>query len=183
MRYLIINCSPVRNGATACLCDMLTRYVRENGQDVQSVCIEDYEMALCRGCRACHTTGECVTRDGAQQLLADFEKADRIVCVSPSYWADVPAQFKVFIDRCTPFSNTHEPRGRLSAGKKGYAAVLRTGPGSAECEKIIACIAHFLGHLDIETAGSLALCSIAGKQDLEQKKEQISAFCTELVKA
>ena len=44
MNALVINCSPVRNGATA----------------------------------------------------------DIVVSVSPSYWADMPGQFKVFIDWCTP---------------------------------------------------------------------------------
>ena len=45
--------------------------------------------------------------------MAEFEAADVIISVSPSYWADVPGQFKAFIDRCTPWSNTHEPHKAL----------------------------------------------------------------------
>ena len=46
-------------------------------------------------------------------------------------------QFKAFIDRCTPWCNTHEPHAALLLGKKGYAIALRTGPGMKECEHII----------------------------------------------
>ena len=45
--------------------------------------------------------------------------------VSPSYWADIPGQFKVFIDRCTPWCNTHEPHAKISSGKKGYVISIK----------------------------------------------------------
>jgi multimeric flavodoxin WrbA len=115
--------------------------------------------------------------DGAQQLMAEFEAADVIVCVSPSYWADVPGQFKAFIDRCTPYSNTHEPHASLSDGKKGYAVVLRTGPNMKECERLIQTIEHFYGHLEIECAGHLGLCSIEYKENVAPRKDEIIKFC------
>jgi multimeric flavodoxin WrbA len=46
--------------------------------------------------------------------VRDGATADIVVSVSPSYWADIPGQFKVFIDRCTPWCNTHEPHAKLS---------------------------------------------------------------------
>ena len=59
MKVLVMNCSPVRNGATA-------------------------------------------------------EIVNIVISVSPSYRADIPGQFKGFIDRCTPWCNTHEPNGKFS---------------------------------------------------------------------
>lgn len=47
--------------------------------------------------------------------MEQYEWADKIVSVSPSYWADIPGQFKVFIDRCTPWCNTHEPHAKISS--------------------------------------------------------------------
>ena len=73
-------------------------------------------------------------------LIKEFEKADIIISVAPSYWADVPGQFKAYIDRCTPWCNTHEPHASLSKGKKGYSIVLRTGPNMKECERLISTI-------------------------------------------
>ena len=100
-----------------------------------------------------------------------------IVAVSPSYWADVPGQFKAFIDRCTPWSNTHDPHRVLPSGKKGYAVALRTGPNMKECDKICDTLEHFYGHLDIEKCGRLGLCSIEYKDDVESRKQDIADFC------
>ena len=52
MKILIINCSPVRNGATAEIVNIVRDNVSE-GNEVRSICIDDYEIALCKGCRAC----------------------------------------------------------------------------------------------------------------------------------
>ena len=176
MNALVINCSPVRTGATA----EIVRIVSEQLSDrynTKSVCIDDYRFGFCKGCRSCHTTAECVQHDDVDKLMGEFEKADIIVAVSPSYWADVPGQFKAFIDRCTPWSNTHEPHKKIPSGKKGYAIVLRTGPGMKECEKIIGTIEHFYGHLEIGFRGGLGLCSVEYKEAVAGRKDEIEAFC------
>ena len=176
MKILILNCSPVRSGATAEICRLMEEALRET-HEVYSTCIDDYSIQFCRGCRTCHETASCVLRDDTNKLMAHFARADAVVCVSPSYWADVPGQFKVFIDRCTPWCNTHEPHAALPVGKKGYAVALRTGPSPAECEKIVGTIAHFYGHLEIEMCGSLTLCGIPDKEALSCRKEEILRFC------
>ena len=124
MNALIMNCSPVRNGATA----------------------------------------EIVN----------------IICVAPSYWADIPGQFKAFIDRCTPWCNTHEPHAAISSGKKGYSIALRTGPNMRECNRIIESIEHFYGHMEIECCDRLGLCSIECKEDVEKRKTEIIEFCNKI---
>lgn len=100
--------------------------------------------------------------------------------VSPSYWADVPGQFKVFIDRCTPWCNTHEPHAAIGGGKKGYAIVLRTGPGMKECERIAQTIEHFYGHLEIAFCGSLGLCSVENRGAVGPREPEIEAFCAKI---
>lgn len=50
-----------------------------------------------------------LVRNGATAEIVNI-----VISVSPSYWADIPGQFKVFIDRCTPWCNTHEPHGKFS---------------------------------------------------------------------
>ena len=109
--------------------------------------------------------------------MREFAWADVLVLISPSYWADVPGQFKAFIDRCTPWSNTHEPHATIGGGKKGYAIALRTGPGMAECNRIIESIEHFYGHLEIQRRGHLGLCSVEYREAVEARKEEILDFC------
>ena len=176
MNALIINCSPVRTGATAEIVSIIAEQLSAR-YDVRTVCIDDYRIGFCRGCRQCHSTGRCFQRDDIENIMRAFAQADVILCVSPSYWAEVPGQFKAFIDRCTPWCNTHDPHASIGKGKKGYAIALRTGPGMKECERIIGSIEHFYGHLEIECCGHLGLCSVEYREDVENRKDELSAFC------
>ncbi len=176
MKALVINCSPVRNGATA----EIVRIVLEElsaRYETKSICIDDYEFSFCKGCRSCHETARCVQSDDIDRIMEEFDSADIIVSVAPSYWADIPGQFKAFIDRCTPWCNTHEPHAAIKSGKKGYSVALRTGPSMRECERIIGSIEHFYGHLEIECCGSLGLCSVEYREAVEPRKAEITAFC------
>ncbi len=179
MRALVINCSPVRDGATSEIVRTVSAELARR-YDVESVCIDDYHFSFCRGCRTCHRTARCVMTDDVPVIMAEFDKADVIVSVSPSYWADIPGQFKAFIDRCTPWCNTHEPHAAISSGKKGYAIALRTGPGMRECERIIQSIEHFYGHLEIAACGHLGLTGVERRQDAEARRAEITAFCAEI---
>ena len=58
MRALIINCSPVRTGATAEIVKLVSEQL-SNKYSVKSICIDDYVFAFCRGCRSCHNMSEC----------------------------------------------------------------------------------------------------------------------------
>ena len=178
MRALMINCSPVRTGATAEIVKLVSEQL-SNKYEVKSICIDDYTFAFCRGCRSCHNTAKCVMSDATviESIVREYDEADIIVSVSPSYWADIPGQFKAFIDRCTPWCNTHEPHATIKPGKKGYSIALRTGPNMSECERIIGSIEHFYGHLEIESMGHLGLTSIEYKVDVESRKQEIFDFC------
>ena len=180
MNALVINCSPVRNGATAEIVCIAAENLRERHQ-VRTLCIDDYDIHFCKGCRNCHSTAQCILSDGMDQLMERFQWADIILCVSPSYWADVPGQFKAFIDRCTPWCNTHEPHASIGPGKRGYAIALRTGPGMRECERIIETIRHFFGHMEIETCATLGLCGVEFKDAVEARKAEILQFCDGIV--
>ena len=114
MKVLLVNCSPVRNGATAEILKLVQSFLGGD-YEIRSVCIDDYRISFCKGCRSCHATAECVQEDDVPRLMAQYQWADVIVSVSPSYWADVPGQFKAFIDRCTPGAIPTSPTPPLAA--------------------------------------------------------------------
>ena len=177
MNVLVMNCSPVRNGATAEIVNIVSSNLQEK-YDIRKICIDDYNFGYCKGCRTCHNTAKCIQNDDVDKIIEQYEWADIVISVAPSYWADIPGQFKAFIDRCTPWCNTHEPHAKISSGKKGYSIALRTGPSMRECDRIIESIEHFYGHMEIEACGSLGLCSIEYKEALESRKDEIKAFCS-----
>ena len=176
MKALVINCSPVRTGATAEIVNIINTELSSR-YGTKSICIDDYDYECCKGCRSCHKTAKCIIDDDIIKIMNEFDDADVIVFVAPSYWADIPGQFKVFIDRCTPWCDTHEPHATIREGKKGYSVALRTGPGMHECNRIIQSIEHFCGHLHIECAGHLGLTSIEYKENVEMRKLEIIDFC------
>lgn len=180
MKALLMNCSPVRGGATAEIVKMMRSFL-ETEHEIRSVCIDDYDIRFCKGCRSCHKTAKCVQRDDTEKVVGQLEWAELIVCVSPSYWADIPGQFKSFIDRCTPWCNTHEPHASIGGGKKGYSVALRTEPNMRECDRIIQSIEHFYGHMEIVPSGSLGLCSVENKEAAESRKSEISEFCRKIL--
>ena len=178
-RLLVINCSPVRTGATAEIVNLVSDCLRDR-YEVKTICIDDFDISFCKGCRTCHNTAKCIQHDDVDMVIEQFEWSDIIISVAPSYWADVPGQFKVFIDRCTPWCNTHEPHATISAGKKGYTIALRTGPSMRECNRIIESIEHFYGHLEIECCNRLGLCSVENKEAVEPRKNEIIQFCNKI---
>lgn len=179
MKALVMNCSPARNGATAEIVNIVSDSLSQR-YAVKVICIDDFKFSFCKGCRTCHNTAKCIQHDDVDKIVACYEWADVIILVAPSYWADIPGQFKAFIDRCTPWCNTHEPHATLSSGKKGYSIALRTGPSIGECNRIIESIEHFFGHLEIECVDSLGLCSVEYKSAVEQRKNEIIEFCNKI---
>lgn len=85
---------------------------------------------------------------------------------SPSYWGDVTGQLKVFIDRCTPYSNTNLRRPERTLNIKGVAVAIRAGNSKGESLNLIHTIEHFLGHLDIPTVSFFTVEGINNKEDL-----------------
>ena len=179
MNALVMNCSPVRNGATAEIAHIVSECLKDR-YEVASVCIDDFNINYCKGCRSCHNTAKCVQHDDVDKVLKLYERADVIVSVAPSYWADIPGQFKVFIDRCTPWCNTHEPHAAIPPGKRGYSIALSTGPNMKECTRIIESIEHFYGHLEIDCCGSLGLCSVEYREAVPPRKNEILEFCSRI---
>ncbi len=176
MRVLVMNCSPVKNGATAEIVKIVSECMTDL-HEVKAICIDDYNVGFCKGCRICHDTAKCIQRDDVDIIINQYEWADIIISVAPSYWADIPGQFKVFIDRCTPWCNTHEPHATISSGKRGYVIALRTGPSMRECNRIIESVEHFYGHLEILCCGSIGLCSVEYKESVLARKIEIVEFC------
>ena len=47
MKVLVMNCSPVRNGATAEIVNIVTARL-EKKHDVKNICIDDYDIKFCK---------------------------------------------------------------------------------------------------------------------------------------
>ncbi len=71
--------------------------------DVRSelVFLSEYDIGLCRGCKACFIRGEesCPLHDDRDLLIEKMKRSDGVVLASPVYSFQVSAHMKAFLDR------------------------------------------------------------------------------------
>lgn len=181
MNIFLLNGGPKKAGATAEIVKIVKEYLSVD-HSVKDVCLGECNINYCLGCKQCDITGDCVQNDDTLDIVKEMYAADAVVVVVPSYWADVPGQMKVFIDRCTPYSNTNPKRREIAHSTKGHSIVLRTGNSPAECEGIIHSINHFYGHMEIEQKASTYFCGIQTKADIVEQSNKIMSLCEEWFK-
>jgi multimeric flavodoxin WrbA len=122
MKIVALFGSPRVNGNTAALTKIFNKTAEELGAAIQTFLLNKLDAKGCQACDACKTeTDHCVIKDDLAIVLESVKDADVLVAATPIYFADISAQFKIFVDRCysylEPFEKMPEA-SRLKAGKK-----------------------------------------------------------------
>lgn len=99
VRVLGLSGSPHRHGNTETLLDAFLEGSKAAGGEVEKVVLKDLDYAPCRGCNACHKTGECIVRDDAIPLFDRILDTDCLAVASPIYSMGITAELKGLIDR------------------------------------------------------------------------------------
>ncbi len=94
-----ISGSPHRHGNTETLLDKFLEGAQTSGATTDKVVLKTLNFSPCRGCNACHKTGECIVRDDAIILYEKILATDCIAVASPIYTMGITAELKGFIDR------------------------------------------------------------------------------------
>lgn len=171
MKAVCICGSPRKNGNTARILNEFARALSDNGFDVSQHFISELNIGYCCGHKWCEINGKCVQDDDVKAIINDISLSQLVVLASPSYWGDITGQFKVFIDRCTPYCNMNPSRTYKSNGAKGVAIAIRAGQSKKENENLVHTMEHFMGHLDIPLLSSFTAEGIDKLSDLENKPE------------
>ena len=108
---------------------------RQAGAEVELFSLTEKDVQPCRGCDACHVSGECIIDDDFAEIRGAFERADGLILASPNYIVSVSAQLKAVLDRCAPLVHL-----QALEGKYGAAVVTSGGPGSDEVRKLSAAL-------------------------------------------
>lgn len=99
VNVLGISGSPHRYGNTETLLDSFLEGAQAAGASVEKVVLKDLDYSPCRGCNACHKTGDCIVHDDAIILYEKILNADSIAVASPIYSMGITAELKGLIDR------------------------------------------------------------------------------------
>lgn len=99
VRVLGLSGSPHRHGNTETLLDAFLEGTRDAGAVAEKVILKDLAYSPCRGCNACHKTGNCIVSDDALPLFDRILSSDCLAVASPIYSMGITAELKGLIDR------------------------------------------------------------------------------------
>ena len=167
--------SPRANGNTATLTKIFNKTAEDLGANVQTFFLNKLDAKGCQACDVCKTkTDHCVIKDDLAKVLESVKNADILVAATPIYFADISAQFKIFVDRCYSYLEPYETMPEASRLKAGKKFVLITAQNREEdmfaevCTKYLM-LFEFLGFKETHLIRG---CDLLKADEIETKKRQ-----------
>jgi multimeric flavodoxin WrbA len=108
-------CGSPRKGNTETLLNEALKGAKENGIDTELILLRDKNVELCDGCLICERTGKCHIDDDMQEIYKKLKQSDAMIFGSPTYYDNVTALFKNFIDRTNIFYLNNDLKNKLAA--------------------------------------------------------------------
>lgn len=103
MKILGIVGSKRKKGNTSSLVQKALEAAKREGIESELIFLADYSIKDCTGCEGCRNTYRCIIKDDMQKIYPLLLEADAVVLGSPTYFYNVSADMKAFIDRCYSF--------------------------------------------------------------------------------
>ncbi|MGI6401627.1 MAG: flavodoxin family protein [Thermoguttaceae bacterium] len=101
-KVLIISTSLRANSNSDALAREFARGAKEAGNEVEVLSLQGKNIAFCRGCLTCGTTGVCAIKDDAIEIEKKILNVDVVVWAPPIYYYEMSGQMKTLIDRLNP---------------------------------------------------------------------------------
>jgi len=108
-KTLVINASYRAGGITDQTVEAMIQAVETAGATVEVVHLREHPIKFCLNCRECtqrpgDAPGECVQKDGMQELIDKIEWADGYILASPTNFGSATALFKRFMERLVVYA-------------------------------------------------------------------------------
>ena len=129
MKVIGINSSPRQKGNTFLMMKRFMSHLEKKGIATEIIPIGGTDLKGCRACDTCRKmqNEKCILDDGLNDIIPKLKEARGIILGAPTYYADVPAEMKAFIDRAGRVCGAN---GRLLNRKIGAAVIaVRRGGG------------------------------------------------------
>ena len=99
MNVLGVVGSKRKKGNTAYLVKQALYEIESKDVETQLIYLGDYNISGCTGCEGCKDTYKCVVMDDMQKIYPLIRNADAIILGSPTYFYNITADMKAFIER------------------------------------------------------------------------------------
>ena len=133
MNVVALNSSARKNGNTAILLNLVLDELKKEGIQTELIQLAGKPIAGCKACYKCfrNMDGRCaVKKDILNDLIEKMESADGILLGSPTYFSDVSAGMRAFIERCGLVARANDYMFKRKVGAS-VVAVRRAGAISA----------------------------------------------------
>ncbi|MEN6375219.1 MAG: flavodoxin family protein [Smithella sp.] len=133
MKVVALNSSARKDGNTAILLNIVLDELKKEGIQTELIQLAGKQIAGCRACYKCFQNQDrrcSVKKDILNDLIEKMESADGILLGSPTYFSDVSANMRAFIERCGLVARANDYMFKRKAGAS-VAAVRRAGAISA----------------------------------------------------
>ncbi len=99
MKVLGVVGSRRKSGNTAYLVQQALKAIESKEVETELIFLGDYNIRGCTGCEGCKDTYKCVVMDDMQKIYPLIIDSDAIVLGSPTYFYNITAEMKAFIER------------------------------------------------------------------------------------
>ena len=99
MKVLGIVGSKRKTGNTAYLVRQALNTIESKDVETEMIFLGDYNIRGCTGCEGCKNTYKCIIKDDMQKIYPLIINSDAIVLGSPTYFYNITADMKAFIER------------------------------------------------------------------------------------
>lgn len=147
MKILAINGSH-RKGNIDFMLDILLESAKENGAEICEIKLREAEIEFCNaGDYCCPKTGKCRIKDDMPEIYKKLEEADVLILATPTYFSNVSARMKNFMDRCNPYWFSKKLKG-----KKAF--LIGTGGDGESIKDMLKIMKKFIKILEIKEIDS-----------------------------
>ena len=108
-------CGSPRKGNTEKLLREALNGAEKAGANVELILLREKNIRLCDGCLTCEKTGKCHINDDMQEIYEKLTQSDAVIFGSPTYYDNVTALFKNFIDRTNVFYLNKNMKNKIAA--------------------------------------------------------------------
>jgi multimeric flavodoxin WrbA len=99
MKILAICGSKRKKGNTHTIVNTVLDALKNDTVQTECITLNDYHFDGCTGCEGCQKSNACVIQDDMQKLYPKIEAADLLILASPTYYYNITADMKKFIER------------------------------------------------------------------------------------
>jgi multimeric flavodoxin WrbA len=129
MKVVALNGSARKDGNTAILLNLVLDELKKEDIRTELIQLAGQSIAGCRACYKCFKNKDrrcAVKKDILNDLLEKMEDADGILLGSPTYFSDVSAGMRAFIERCGFVARANDYMFKRKVGAS-VVAVRRAG--------------------------------------------------------